>query len=92
MPIAAIAPAEEKPMAKEEAPEEEEEIVSYALWAFLESIPTTLASATENANRALEPVSSFSRENLLLLPSSSCFMCFLWLSMGILKQLGRFTP
>ncbi|XP_028799924.1 NAC domain-containing protein 17 [Neltuma alba] len=35
--------------------------LSSALWAFLESIPTTPASAAENANRALERVSSFSR-------------------------------
>ncbi|KAF7820357.1 NAC domain-containing protein 17-like [Senna tora] len=34
---------------------------SSALWAFVESIPTTPASAAENANRAFERMSSFGR-------------------------------
>ncbi|KAK4489920.1 hypothetical protein RD792_000568 [Penstemon davidsonii] len=40
--------------------------LSSALWAFVESIPTTPASASENAlvNRALERMSSFSRVRL----------------------------
>lgn len=40
--------------------------LSSALWAFVESIPTTPASAAENAlvNRAFERMSSFSRVRL----------------------------
>lgn len=38
--------------------------VSSALWAFIESIPTTPASAAENANRAFERMSSFGRAKL----------------------------
>lgn len=40
--------------------------ISSALWSFVESIPTTPASASENAlvNRAFERMSSFSRVRL----------------------------
>ncbi|KAK4280091.1 hypothetical protein QN277_011762 [Acacia crassicarpa] len=95
--------------------------LSSALWGFLESIPTTPASAAENANRALERVSSFSRvrDNVkqasiaaaavanetaivkragkgrgifFFLPVLVALCAFLWVSMGTLRLLGRFTP
>ncbi|XLU72576.1 hypothetical protein S245_031629, partial [Arachis hypogaea] len=46
---------------------------SSALWSFVESIPTTPASAAENAlvNRALNRMSSFSRVKINIKPTNT---------------------